>query len=303
MKHTHPFFNLFVITLIGLGAVTVSQFIGILFASIIFGIDLITISKIALDFTQPHFQQKQILWVIQGSSLLIGLGGGAFLYQYWVARSKFSELNNNPTLNLKNAFGVTIIFFLAIPVMAQIMQWNKEINFGDFDEIIRKTEADLEMLTKKITEMNHFGEFMIVLFVIAVIPAFAEEYFFRGLVQNEFLRWFKNSHIAVWVTGAIFSAVHFQFLGFFPRMILGALLGYVYVWSGNIFYPMLGHFINNGLQVLALYLAQRNLVSEDLARDDYQFPWIVTIFFGILLVVALHFFYKNQSSQSLNSNS
>ncbi|WP_448528702.1 CPBP family intramembrane glutamic endopeptidase [Raineya sp.] len=301
MKHTHPFFNLIIITLVVFGTSVIAQFVGILLASLAVGKDFVEVTNILLEKSNIFPQQREILWIVQAFSLLGGLGGGAFLYQSWVARSRFSELSPNTKIDASALLWVVAIFFFTLPLIAQVMQWNKEINFGIFDKSIRQTEAELELLTQKLTQMHHFGDFLIVLLVIAVIPAFSEEFLFRGLVQNEFLRWFKNPHLAVWVTGAVFSAMHFQFLGFFPRMILGALLGYVYVWSGNILYPMLGHFVNNGVQVLALYLAQENLVSEEISKDDYQFPVLVTALFGVLLAVSLYFFYKKQK-QILHSN-
>lgn len=301
MKHTHPFFNLIIITLVVFGTSVIAQFVGILLASLAVGKDFIEVTNILLEKSNTFPQQREILWIVQAFSLLGGLGGGAFLYQSWVARSRFSELSPHTKIDTSALLWVVAIFFFTLPLIAQVMQWNKEINFGIFDKSIRQTEAELELLTQKLTQMHHFGDFLIVLLVIAVIPAFSEEFLFRGLVQNEFLRWFKNPHLAVWVTGAVFSAIHFQFLGFFPRMILGALLGYVYVWSGNILYPMLGHFVNNGVQVLALYLAQKNLVSEEISKDDYQFPVLVTALFGVLLAFSLYFFYKKQK-QLLHSN-
>lgn len=221
----------------------------------------------------------------------MGMGGGAFLYQKWVAKQNFSELNANKSLNFLGVGLSLLIFMLAIPTTSELMRWNNGLHFGSFDKQIRELESQAKIIVDLITEMDNFGEVFIVLFVIALVPAFAEEYMFRGLVQNEFLRWLKNPHIAIWITAAIFSAVHFQFLGFFPRMFLGVLLGYLYVWSGNIFYPMIGHFCNNGLQVLALYLYQRNLIGEEITQEDYAVPTAVLIASVVLLFGAI--FYTN----------
>ena len=54
-----------------------------------------------------------------------------------------------------------------------------------------------------------------------MIPAIGEELLFRGAVQRLFLRWVRNPHVAIWVTGTLFSFIHFQFYGFLPRMVLG----------------------------------------------------------------------------------
>jgi membrane protease YdiL (CAAX protease family) len=49
-----------------------------------------------------------------------------------------------------------------------------------------------------------------------------------------------------------------QFYGFFPRFALGVLLGYMYLWSGTLWLPILAHFINNaGAVILTWYTTTR----------------------------------------------
>jgi len=296
MTKTHPLFNLVIIACIAFGSVIVAQFIGLAIAVLAYSVDLNELQTILSNPSKEATNMKQIFWIVQGASLLLGMGGGAFLYQKWVSRQNFSDLsqNKNPT---SWAIGLSFLIFLfSVPATSEMMRWNKDLHFGSFDSQIREMENQAKIITEIITQMDNFGEMLVVLFVIAFIPAFAEEYLFRGLVQNEFLRWFRNSHIAVWVTAAIFSAVHFQFLGFFPRMFLGVLLGYLYVWSGNIIYPMIGHFCNNGLQVLALYLYQRNLISKEITEEDYPVPLPVLIVSVVVLAGLL--FYARKRFQA-----
>ena len=74
---------------------------------------------------------------------------------------------------------------------------------------------------------------------------------------------FHNPHLAIWITAIIFSAIHLQFYGFIPRMLLGALLGYLFYWSGNLWLSILAHFVNNGFAVVVAYLINSNIISED----------------------------------------
>lgn len=299
MNKTHPLFNLVIIACVAFGSVVVAQFIALGIAVGVYGIELGSLQALLSNPNKdiPHI--KEIYWIVQGGTLLLGMGGGAFLYQKWVAKQNFSDLNTHKSISLWGIGLSVLIFILAIPIASELMRWNNSLHFGSFDRQIRDLENQAKMIVDLITQMDSFAEMLIVLFVIAVIPAFAEEYLFRGLVQNEFLRWLKNPHITVWLTAAIFSAVHFQFLGFFPRLFLGVLLGYLYVWSGNIFYPMLGHFCNNGLQVLALYLYQRKMIGEDIASEDYPIPVAVLIVTSILLLGNLLYanrFFKQSKS-------
>jgi membrane protease YdiL (CAAX protease family) len=62
-----------------------------------------------------------------------------------------------------------------------------------------------------------------------------------------------NIHAAVWITAFIFSAIHMQAFGLVPRMLLGALFGYMAVWSGSLWLAVLAHALNNSLTTLFYY--------------------------------------------------
>lgn len=301
MNKTHPLFNLIIIACIAFGSVIVAQFVALGVAVIVYSVELKGLQAFLANPEKDFPNIKQIYWIVQGGSLLLGMGGGAFLYQKWVARQNFSELNTTSKVGLVGIGLAFLIFMLAIPVSSELMRWNNSLHFGSFDRQIRDLENQAKVIVEIITQMDNFGEMLIVLLVIAVIPAFAEEYLFRGLVQNEFLRWLKNPHLAVWITAAIFSAVHLQFLGFFPRLFLGLLLGYLYVWSGNIIYPMIGHFCNNSLQVLVLYLYQRNIIGEELTKEDYPVPLPLLVLSSVLLLATLRYAQKVWSVERAKS--
>ena len=110
---------------------------------------------------------------------------------------------------------------------------------------------------------SDLGQFALGLLVVAVLPAICEELFFRGMIQPLLLRATGSPHRAIWVTAIVFSAIHFQFFGFVPRMLLGALFGYIYYWSGNLRLAMLAHFVNNGLTVTLSYFSRRGDISLD----------------------------------------
>jgi hypothetical protein len=83
-----------------------------------------------------------------------------------------------------------------------------------------------------------------------------------------------NIHLAVWLTAFLFSAIHFQFFGLVPRMVLGALFGYYFYWTGNIWLSVFGHSLNNGLTLVGLYLYKQNLSPIDV-EDPEQIPWYI----------------------------
>jgi hypothetical protein len=62
-------------------------------------------------------------------------------------------------------------------------------------------------------------------------------------------------------------------------MLLGALFGYIYVWSGSLWICMIAHFINNGAAVLMGYFISINSLdaSAENIGASYQELWIVII--------------------------
>ena len=64
----------------------------------------------------------------------------------------------------------------------------------------------------------------------------------------------------------------FQFYGLIPRMILGALFGYYFYWTGNIALAMFGHILNNGITLIGIVLYQNKISPIDVENPE-QIPW------------------------------
>jgi len=141
--------------------------------------------------------------------------------------------------------------------------------------------------------MPTFTVFIVNLIIIGLLPAIAEEFLFRGALQQLLYEGFKNIHVAIWVTAIIFSAIHVQFYGFVPRMILGAILGYLFYWSGNIWVPIIGHLFNNGGQVALTYLHQQGVIKYDIDTDE-TVPIYLALVSALLLAGCLYIAWKNR---------
>jgi membrane protease YdiL (CAAX protease family) len=61
---------------------------------------------------------------------------------------------------------------------------------------------------------------------------------------------------AIILTSVIFSAIHISYYGFLVRFALGVILGYIFYYSGSIWLSSFLHFLFNGFQVTAMYLAK-----------------------------------------------
>ena len=94
------------------------------------------------------------------------------------------------------------------------------------------------------------GNLIMSLLLVGVLAGFSEELFFRGALQRILAAGRINPHAAIWIAAFIFSAIHLQFYGFFPRLFLGAFFGYLLYWSGSLWLPIIAHIANNSLYVI-----------------------------------------------------
>jgi hypothetical protein len=133
--------------------------------------------------------------------------------------------------------------------------------------------------------------------MIAFLPAIGEELLFRGVIQRIFTSWTRNQHWGIWISAILFSALHMQFYGFIPRVFLGVLFGYLLVWSGSIWLPIIAHFINNAVAVVAMYLIDKGLLSQEIEEigttsDSYYMAAV-----SLLLIVVFMLMIKRQNSE------
>jgi membrane protease YdiL (CAAX protease family) len=139
------------------------------------------------------------------------------------------------------------------------------------------------------------------LIILALIPAVTEELFFRGMLQN-LLKEKVSVHVAIWISAIIFSAFHMQFYGFIPRMLLGGLLGYFLLWSESLILPIIAHFTNNAIMIIAYFFIQKNhlpINMDNLGTNQQQ--W-VGLFSLVPLFATLYFMHLKYLSMKKNYN-
>src|SRR4030095_7781939 len=80
--------------------------------------------------------------------------------------------------------------------------------------------------------------------VLAVTPAFAEEIFFRGILQPSWTHRFGNG-VGLVLTALAFAFAHGNPWHFHFYFILGLYLGWLLKWRDNLWLPILAHLVNN----------------------------------------------------------
>jgi membrane protease YdiL (CAAX protease family) len=274
--------------------------LGLVIAIPFYGTDVLTqLSKVS-DFLNPEsLSLLKYFQIVNQIGLFII---PSFIFAFFVNRniSKYLKLNTKP-LSFSMIAGVCLIL-LALPLVGFLAEINEMMSLPDslagIENWMRESEDQAMKLTTAFLDNGSVSGLVINLLMIAIIPAFGEEFIFRGILLRLFREWTKNIHLAVFISAFIFSAIHLQFYGFLPRMMLGVILGYLFVWSGSIWVPIIVHFANNAAAVIVYFLSNRGIINSDLE----SFGSTDNVIYLLLSILFVSFFIYMIYKKEKNNN-
>lgn len=236
-----------------------------------------------------------VLRIAQMLASLIGFGLPAYLFCKWKDISFLSYSRANVGFSYLLIIIVPLLLISFYPFINVTFFINKWIGF---DTVSKSSQAEYKLLVNAL--LNDNSTFVLVLNVItiAVIPAIAEEWLFRGSFQR-LLSEKLNIHLSVFLAAILFSIIHLEFSGFISRIALGMFLGYLFYYSGSLWTSIFAHAINNGAQVILMYLYNNGKYNTDV--DKMEMPTVVqfiayTIAFIALWLVFLRIVQKRKNS-------
>ena len=219
----------------------------------------------------------------------------SFILTYLWGEKPFRFLGFRTNVDWKILFFVALIMIIAIPFVNLLADLNRQISFpaflSGFEEQMQAMEARAIAQTERLLTVHTLSGLLFNIFLIAIIPSLGEELFFRGTLQRIFADT-RGVVFAVWITAIIFSAFHFQFYGFIPRVVLGAFLGYLFVWSKNIWLPIVAHFANNAFIVIYFYFfkkTDRLIALETIGAGE---TWWIGVVCGLIFIGGIWFLRK-----------
>ena len=224
----------------------------------IYGVNFFDSSAATLDLNNAiNLSATKLFQLI--SSLIVFIGT-TVIATYFIASKpmQFLGLTKSPI-----ALTVLLAIFtmlLITPFVNYTYALNAMLNLPDW---MGALEKEANGFTEAFLKMRNPVDLIYNLIIIALIPAIGEELLFRGLIQQLLKGMFNNIHLAVLFSAIFFSSMHLQFYGFLPRMILGMVLGYLFVWSGSLWLPVAAHFVNNAATILFSYFAQYLPFNQD----------------------------------------
>jgi hypothetical protein len=215
------------------------------------------------------------------------------LFVYLCGESFFAATGMHKHVHLRIYLLVFLIFFSSVGFIGYINELNQMLTFpsslSGLEHSLRQMENEAMMQTEAFLSTTSLMGLLLNILLVAVLAAVGEEIVFRGLLQNMLQKLTKNVHVAVWTAAAIFSFVHFQFFGFFPRLLLGAILGYLFAWSGSLWPSIAGHFINNFLGVMGYYFVNNGMFDEHVMEEA---SWQYALFSLPFLLLFLFLYNK-----------
>lgn len=265
----------------------------------------LTVHKIEymIDLNQRQVEGLKLMQLLSAIGLFLI---PPITYGMIASKKTFSKLSINRFGKPINYLLIFVLMTVSIPILSWVIEVNAEMTLPEFmsgiEEWMRLQESKAQRATNTFLTYNGMGSLIYILILVAIVPAVGEELLFRGVLQKIFIQWTKNPHLGIWITAFLFSALHMQFFGFFPRMLLGAVFGYVFLWSKSLWLPILGHFINNGSVVILSYFAPELMEDSDISffsGNEYEMLYYIA---SLILTIALIFLIRKVNSEKKANN-
>lgn len=262
---------------------------------------VLTIAAVGIWYFLPNRDTmagtKWLQFLQTVATFLLPALAGAYL---WSERP-MQWLHLDKGLAWQEALAAVVIMLLALPGINLLSAWNQQMALPEWmsgiERWMRMQEDAAAQLTEQFLQVSTVGGLLVNIGLMALLPALAEELTFRGVVQGMFTR---NKHVAIWAAAAIFSFVHFQFYGFLPRMLLGAMFGYMLWWTGSLWMPMLMHFVNNCAAVVMAFCAYNYMdegsaeMLDKIGTEDSILLGVFSICIVLIMMVLYGYSYKKR---------
>ena len=279
---------------------------GIVLGWLIFGVHPAQLERVMTDLSNPDniavikfYQTIQSIGVFVIPPFVIAW----FLHDNPV---EFLGFDNKPLL--KSVLLVVGIVYFSNPVINWLTEINAKLSLPQWMNPVelwmQNAEKQASQITGAFLSTSSVKVLLLNIIIIGVLPALGEELLFRGIIQQLFKKKFRNAHMSIWISAAIFSAVHMQFFGFLPRLLLGAMFGYMLEWSGSLWLPVIAHFVNNTTAVVAYFLMQKGVIGGGLEKtgtsSDGSFYMVIVSF--IFLFIFFRELYLNKIPSRMATN-
>ncbi|MGV3594934.1 MAG: CPBP family intramembrane glutamic endopeptidase [Sediminibacterium sp.] len=250
------------------------------------GSNMLGVSLLQVPDALNRPQNANISRLLNTLATLVAFLIPAIVFAKVLSKQPFSWLGFNKRMNGKQILIVVLITFAGMILSGSLGMLNQKIPLS---ENLLKQAQQLENAYKNammnMAHMTSLTDYLLAMLVMALAPAVFEEVLFRGAFQKVFVGWTKNAWAGIIITSILFSAIHFSFFGFLPRIALGLILGLIFYYTNNLWLSILLHFLNNGFVVTQLYILSAQGKAIDKVMDETMPIWWGSI--ALILLVVL----------------
>lgn len=170
-----------------------------------------------------------------------------------------------------------------------------------FKELLDQLNEYVDKAYGSLLKANNIFESLLIIVVVALIPAISEELMFRGYIQRSFEIKMKPFYAAL-ITAVFFGANHFNPYGLLPLIILGLYFGYAAYVSESIFIPVILHFLNNFTAVMLYFIfGDDELISSTVKKPFELGSSLIMILSMTIVFVLIVLTIKKYYSKPINA--
>ena len=189
----------------------------------------------------------------------------AFITARFISAQPFTFLKLTTAPQWRAILFVVLLLVISMPAMNYIVYLNEQLSLPEalapIEAWMRATENAAKAVTDSFLSGNTLPQMLGCILLMGVLTGLSEEMLFRGALQGTLLQ-SRNTHFSIWLAAFVFSVLHFQFFGFVPRLLLGAIFGYLLVWTGSLWVPIIAHTLNNSVVVVSSYFFADNASTD-----------------------------------------
>ena len=204
------------IGLLGVGLILAS-IVSLVILNVFLGIPLNGMAAAILD--PKNIQAARL---VQFASTLCLFAIPALIFATIVNRRPIHYLGFSTHSNARQFYIVLLLVIAALFAQSILSQLNEMIPISkSLEQKFKGMEDEYAKEVLSMAQMKTFADYIYALIILAFLPALFEEMFFRGALQQMFIKLFGNAFWGILITSIFFSAAHFSFYGFLTRLFLG----------------------------------------------------------------------------------
>ncbi len=269
-KETINWTSLLVFTGMLLAGMFIGNFIAFLFALPFTGFDFDILVRI-IESPQLVEGSRSIMMLMQGVIAIITFIITPYFFSKYFDPTRPSDLVNFPGGGPVILLALSLLVIVLMPFNAGTVElFNPEVwpeSLKGLAESISALDSQYDEMAAFFIDFDSISEFLLAIIIMSILPAIGEELVFRGYFQPYLIKLTGGAFAGIFISSLIFAAFHFQISGLLPRLILGMVFGYLYHWSGNLFIPIFGHFVNNAFSLVLAGLYKLGYIDLDIAGE------------------------------------